>query len=146
MNNPINIVFDLGGVLFEYDVQRGTVDKPAIVPIKSGIALLKECAQEVGHPLFVCTNWSTIDPFMKEYPEITGLFKGIVTSGAAQAKKPSPQIYQYLLSRYELVAHHTIFIDDTACNIDAAQDAGMIGIHAYDLTYVRNELIRLGIL
>lgn len=42
--------------------------------------------------------------------------------------KPSPEIYQLLLSRYELEPEECVFIDDLQENIDAAKKQGIHGI------------------
>ncbi len=147
-----NIIFDVTGVLFNYNpAQEAHPDEKLFVPLEEGIALLKECAQkakEKGHTLFICTNlhMTYLEILKQEYPEALGLFKAMVTPSTAMAKKPNPQIFQYLLDRYHLVPQDSVFIDDQESNIDAAKDAGMVGIHAQDFSYVRSELKRLGIL
>lgn len=141
-----NIIFDITGVLFDH----GTQEK-LFVPRQEGIEVLKECmvsAESRGHTLYICTNMHI--PYMEilqqEYPDIMGAFKGIVTPSTALAKKPSPKIFEYLLSRFHLEPRDSVFIDDQEANIMAAQAAGMIGIHAQDFTHVRNELMRIGVL
>ena len=42
--------------------------------------------------------------------------------------KPSPEIYELLLSRYELVPEECVFIDDLQENVDAAKAHGIQGI------------------
>lgn len=53
------------------------------------------------------------------------LFDEIVISGVVGVQKPDPAIYHLLLERLELVAEETIFVDDFAQNIEAAQRVGM---------------------
>jgi putative hydrolase of the HAD superfamily len=55
------------------------------------------------------------------------LFNGIVASGEIGLVKPQPEIFEYLLNRYGLVAADTVFIDDHAANIVAAR---ALGLHA----------------
>ncbi len=142
-----NIIFDVTGVLFDH----GSEQDKLFVPLKEGIDVLQECrvsAQTQGHTLYICTNMQI--PYMEilqqEYPEIMGAFKGIVTPSTALAKKPNPQIFEYLLSRFHLEARDSVFIDDQEMNIMAAREAGMIGIHAQDFTHVRSEFKRIGVL
>jgi 2-haloacid dehalogenase len=82
------------------------------------------------YKIYGLTNWSaeTISfaydrfSFFKE-------FDGIVVSGQEKMIKPSKQIYQLLLDRYNLKAENTIFIDDNINNIKAAEEIGLYGIH-----------------
>jgi HAD superfamily hydrolase (TIGR01509 family) len=111
------------------------------------VALLHECyeiAQKQGHKLYVCTNWSMgyIDMLEQDFPNIFAMFDGIVTPTVAQAKKPDVKIFQYLLNTYNLIPHHSIFIDDQMANVDAAQSIGMTGVHMHDYGHVREELKR----
>ena len=42
--------------------------------------------------------------------------------------KPDPEIYRRLLSRYSLEAQESVFLDDTAMNVEAAERLGIHGI------------------
>lgn len=145
--NQRNIIFDLTGVIFE---QMPTNDGQKLFsPLSEGVVLLQEChkiAQQRGHKLYVCSNLSMgyIDLLEQDFPQILGLFDGVVTPTVAQAKKPDPKIFQYLLDTYELIPHHSIFIDDQLRNIEAARSLGITGIHMQDIKHVRGELKRLG--
>jgi len=146
MNRRRNIIFDIGGVLFD---QSGDQEK-LFVPRSEGISLLQECLSipKHGHSFYVCTNLTIpyVELLHQEFPDIMGAFNGIVTPNTALAKKPSPKIYQYLINRYHLLPEDSIFIDDQEANILAAQEEGMIGIHAQDFNRVRTELKRIGVL
>ncbi len=150
MSKQRNLVFDLGGVLFEHNPppERDAGQK-LFSPLEDGVALLHECyeiAQKQGHKLYVCTNWSMgyIDMLEHDFPHIFGLFEGVVTPTVAQAKKPDSKIFQYLLNTYNLIPHHSFFIDDQLPNVDAARSVGMAGIHMCDYGHVREELKRHG--
>ena len=146
MSEQRNIVFDLGGVLFEpnspaeYDSGQ-----KLFTPLEEGVSLLRECyaaAQKQGHKLFVCSNWSMgyVDMLEQDFPHIFAMFDGIVTPTVAQAKKPDVKIFRYLLDTYDLIPHHSIFIDDQLSNVQAATSVGMSGIHLNDFNDVRNQL------
>lgn len=47
---------------------------------------------------------------------------GLVVSYQVHLCKPEPEIYEYLLSRYNLKACECIFLDDNIANINAAKD------------------------
>ncbi len=151
MNEQRNIIFDLGGVIFEHNPLADLASHQKFFsPIEEGVALLEEChkvAQKSGHKLYVCSNWSMgyVDMLEQDFPQIFKMFDGIVTPTVAQAKKPDTKIFRYLLDRYELIPHHSIFIDDQLPNVDAARSVGMSGIHLDDFMHVKSELKRLKI-
>jgi 2-haloacid dehalogenase len=52
----------------------------------------------------------------------------MVVSGEEFLLKPSPEIYNLLLSRYGLKAEECIFIDDNPANVEGAKRVGMESI------------------
>ena len=72
-------------------------------------------------------------PFME-------LFKGIVLSYRINHVKPEPEIYQHLLSEYDLCPADCVFIDDMEKNIHGAQSVGFNGIHFQSATQLKNDL------
>ena len=143
MGEQRNIVFDLGGVLFEPTPDSAPAGGASSIfrPLQEGVTLLEHCyarAQDRGYKLFVCSNLSMryIEMLEQDFPQIFRVFDGIVTPTVAQAKKPDPKIFRYLLDTYSLIPHHSIFIDDQITNVDAARQVGMIGVCMSDF----NEL------
>ena len=93
------------------------------------------------YKLYGLTNWSaeTISIAYKRFSFFKE-FDGIVVSGQEKMIKPSKQIYQLLLNRYNLKAEHTIFIDDNINNIKAAEEVGLYGIHFENPIQVEKKL------
>jgi putative hydrolase of the HAD superfamily len=90
------------------------------------VALLEKLHQR-GVPLYCLSNISSdIFEYLSERHSFWGVFRGIVISGDLGMMKPEPQIFEFLLTRYELAAAQTVFIDDNAPNIEAAR---ALGIH-----------------
>lgn len=58
--------------------------------------------------------------------------------------KPDPAIYELLLSRYDLKAQESVFLDDTLVNVEAAEKAGIHGIHFVSKEQAEEELRKLG--
>ena len=59
--------------------------------------------------------------------------------------KPDPAIFALLIARYGLEPDRTLFVDDSAANVDGARSAGL---HAHLFTgadVLREELRRLGV-
>ncbi len=59
--------------------------------------------------------------------------------------KPQPEIYDLLMERYGLVPEECVFMDDTLVNVEAAQKAGIHGIHFRDKEQAEKELHDLGV-
>ena len=84
----------------------------------------------MGKHLYVLSNYGPVGFARAEqrFADLFSQFDGMIISGREKLIKPDPAIYQLLLSRYKLTAAETVFIDDRAENIRAAQAAGMQGI------------------
>ena len=96
-------------------------------PMEETVAILATL-RERGTPLYALTNWSAETyPYVEHRYDFMTWFKGIVVSGREGMKKPDPRIFHLLLDRYNLDATETVFIDDSAANIAAAQE---VGLHA----------------
>ena len=101
------------------------------------IAATKQLISELkaaGHHLFVLSNMSReyIDYLRRK--EVYAAFEGEVISCEVGLCKPEQEIYKCVLSRYNLKADETLFLDDRAENVDAAIACGMGG-----LLFDRNE-------
>ncbi len=88
---------------------------------------LIEALKAVGYRLYVLSNMSRefID-FLRQFP-VYALFDGEVVSCEERTVKPEPRIYEILLDRYALDPAETLFIDDRAANIVAAEKFGIHG-------------------
>ena len=63
-----------------------------------------------------------------------------ISSYAAKALKPAPQIYKVLLERYGLMPDECVFINDCLQNIEGAARVGIHGIHFKNITQVKKVL------
>lgn len=59
--------------------------------------------------------------------------------------KPDPAIYKLLLSRYQLKAEESVFLDDLSVNVEAAEREGMHGIVFETMEQAEEELRKLGV-
>jgi putative hydrolase of the HAD superfamily len=68
------------------------------------------------------------------YPrdQFAELFDTVVISGEVGMRKPEARIYAHALDAVGLPPETCVFIDDMRQNIDAAEEAGMIGVHHTD--------------
>lgn len=62
-------------------------------------------------------------------PTLENLFERVFYSYEARLMKPSPEIYQYVLTETGLKAEETAFFDDNLANIQAASELGIQAVH-----------------
>ena len=114
--------------------------------IKGTVALLEEL-RRAGTRLLALTNWSSETfPVARDTFGFLEHFEGIVVSGEEGVGKPDPALFQILLERYALVPHQTVFIDDSAANVSAAAELGLVALRFSDPGRLRADLSRLGLL
>ena len=111
------------------------------IPFIEGMPeLLKEIKQK-GGKLYLLSNISK--GFAENYKNVPALaetfdlFDGLVFSGPIGIVKPSKEIFNYLLSKYNINAQESVFIDDNKNNIEGAQK---LGINAVIFEGVTNKL------
>ena len=96
--------------------------------IKGTVEILHKLKRK-KYKLIALTNWSseTFPVAVKKF-KFLKLFDGIVVSGKVKMLKPFPEIYNYTLKKYGLIANKSIFIDDRLSNVDGAIKCGIHGI------------------
>lgn len=72
----------------------------------------------------ISDTWPSIVPLL-EFIGILKYFDCITYSYEVGALKPDPRMYQDALAKMGLPAEETIFVDDRACNLEAARDQGI---------------------
>ena len=81
---------------------------------------------------------------MKEvHARLFGLFDSIVVSGEEKMVQPNSEIYNLLLSRYNLKASESIFIDDCQRNVDGANQVGIKGVLFKSSNELKEQLSQL---
>jgi epoxide hydrolase-like predicted phosphatase len=99
-----------------------------------------------GYKVLVLSNFSKAA--LEGSPDAMGFLSevdGGILSYRDRVVKPDPAIYKLLMERYDLVPEKTVFIDDTAVNIEAAKNLGWNGIVFESKEQVLSELSALGI-
>lgn len=115
-------------------------------PIDGTVAILRDL-KAAGWPLYALTNFPAdkFDDFEKAF-DFLEEFDGIVVSGREGLIKPDPLIFDLTLKRFGLKAQETMFIDDTAVNVDAADRLGFDAVHFTSPQTLRGALKARGIL
>lgn len=111
-----------------------------------GTAELLADLAEAGVRLLALTNWSAelFEVSYQRFP-VLGRFEGIVVSGVERMLKPDREIYQVLLSRYDVDPSRAAFVDDVAANVAAAQALGLRGVQFTDAAALRGALCGFGL-
>ena len=74
-----------------------------------------------------------------------GLLDGCVISGIEGVAKPDREIFEILLSRYDLDPRATVFVDDVTANVAAASELGIVAIRYSAASQLRADLRALGV-
>jgi 2-haloacid dehalogenase len=115
-------------------------------PIEGTVSILGELKAN-GVRTYALSNWSA-ETFPLARPRFPFLewFDGILISGEAKLIKPDPRIFAHLLGKFGLEAGSTVFIDDSATNVRAAEEAGLIAIRFEGPGHLRAQLLELRLL
>ena len=86
------------------------------------VELVQSCKAQ-GHALYILSNWDRGSfPFVyTKKRKLFNLFDDIILSGDINLVKPHPDIYQYMIDRFDLDQARTAFIDDQRINVRIAQ-------------------------
>jgi 2-haloacid dehalogenase len=115
-------------------------------PIDETVEILREIKASGKYKLYALTNWSAETfPWAYENFKFLQWFEGIVVSGVEKTRKPFPEFYEILLSRYGINREHAIFIDDNLKNVEGARAIGLPTIHFLNPEQTKLELAKLGI-
>ena len=102
-----------------------------LTPI-DGMEQLVRDIKDAGNGLYLLSDISR--GFAQDYgrsrwiKELFSLFDGFVFSGVVGMVKPQREIFEHLLSTYDLAGDECIFIDDRVQNVEGAE---RMGIHGY---------------
>ncbi|MET0169147.1 MAG: HAD family phosphatase [Aliihoeflea sp.] len=99
-----------------------------------------------GHDVTMLTNFAT-DTFAEAQERFAFLKKprGVTVSGEHRLLKPDTAIYELHARTFNLEPAATLFIDDSAKNVDGAKAAGWQAVQFTDAETLRNDLSRFGI-
>jgi putative hydrolase of the HAD superfamily len=114
--------------------------RSSLRPKRDTVALIERLAQQQV-PLYCLSNMpASTFAYLKDSHAFWPHFRGIVISGEIQMMKPEPEIFEYLLRRYELTPGNTVFIDDLQPNVQAAKALGIHTVWFRDAMQCEKEL------
>jgi 2-haloacid dehalogenase len=115
-------------------------------PIPDAVAVLRDL-KAAGVPCYALTNMEveTYPQRLERFPFLRW-FHGTVVSGFEGVAKPDAEIFERLLSRFELTPAATLLIDDSPRNVRAASSLGMQAFEFRSPTALRSLLEEAGLL
>ncbi len=126
------------------DIEKLLNEVPrSLTPIQETIELIRSISGS-NNRFFVLSNMHIASIcYLEKKHKIWDMFDGIVISSRIQKVKPDIEIFEYLLTEYQLEASETIFIDDTSENLTAASSIGIQTIKFVDPPQCRHDLVDL---
>ena len=116
-------------------------------PVHETVEILRAIRDTKKYKLYALTNWSAETfPWALQNFEFLHWFEGIVVSGIEKTRKPFPEFYQRLFSRYQIEPGQAIFIDDNLHNVEGANRVGLPTIHFQSPGQLREELKKIRII
>lgn len=109
------------------------------------VALLKALVEK-GHDITMLTNFApdTFAECRARYPFLESS-RGITVSGEVGLVKPDREIFEHHAATFGLEPAATLFIDDTAVNVEGAKLAGWQAVRFTDAETLRRDLAERGI-
>jgi 2-haloacid dehalogenase len=115
-------------------------------PIHETVEIFRHLKEVSKVRLYALTNWSAETfPIALELYEFLHWFDGRLVSGAEKIRKPSPEIYQLLIKRFDIDPAKAVYVDDNLRNVLPARELGFYGIHFTSPAQFRQELAMLGV-
>lgn len=111
-------------------------------PIQETVDIFKELKKEKKFSFYALTNWSAETfPRALELFDFLHWFDGRLVSGEVNLRKPQLEIYELIISKFNLTPSETLFIDDNLRNINAAKETGLRCLHFQSPTQIRQFLV-----
>ena len=116
-------------------------------PIHETVELFRQLKKIDRYKIYALTNWQEglFDIALVRY-NFLHWFDGRVVSGEEKTRKPLPEFYHVLLSRYQVNPSEAIFIDDNVRNVKAGEALGIQSIHFQSTAQLREKLEQLNLL
>lgn len=129
------------------DIIRKVLKNKKTMVVRNDYAIpwIKEL-QGKGYRCLYLSNFSkSAETDCAEALDFIPYMDGGILSYREKVIKPMPEIYQLLIDRYELVPEECVFLDDTVCNLEAAEKFGIHTIHFVNKEQASRELRELGV-
>jgi HAD superfamily hydrolase (TIGR01509 family) len=114
------------------------------IPLRPGILDLVQTAQsrDIRLAIATTTSRSNVGALINATAigQMDKVFEVIATAENAVAKKPAPDIYQFVLARMELAPSDCLAVEDSQNGVRAAQSAGISVVATESLYFADDDL------
>lgn len=101
---------------------------------------------DAGYTTYALTdNVIEIVDYLKKQYDFWDCFSGVIVSAEVGCLKPDAEIFNHLISQYQVDPRESVFIDDLSKNIEGSRRVGFYGIQFYDSAQCEQELNKLGL-
>ncbi|SKA58464.1 HAD family hydrolase [Enterovibrio nigricans] len=109
------------------------------------LALLKD-AKSAGYKVFALTdNVHEIVSHLQTRFDFWPLFNGAIVSAEEGCLKPGADIFNRLVTKYDVSPEESVFLDDVQANVDGAKSVGFEAIVFVNASQAREALSTLGV-
>ncbi|MFJ9939785.1 HAD-IA family hydrolase [Streptomyces erythrochromogenes] len=114
-----------------------------LVPVvdQEVVALLRD-VREVASVALVSNATTRLERDL-ERQGLAGLADHVVNTARIGVAKPDPRVYRIAAERLGVAIERCLFVDDTAANVVAAREVGMVAVHYRRLADLRRTLVPL---
>ena len=139
------IIWDLGGVLIDWN-PKYVFTETYFESAEKRDYFFTHIKDSNKYKLYALTNWQAglFDIALVRY-DFLHWFDGRVVSGEEKTRKPFPEFYQRLLTRYNINPAEALFIDDNLRNVKAAEDLGIKSIHFQSPEQLKQEFRNISV-
>lgn len=100
-----------------------------------------------GYRILGLSNWARVTfNQVKEGFEFEKLLDGYIISGDVKMLKPDAEIYEELISRFQIEPSESVFIDDNPANTASAEAIGIRAIKFESIEKLREDVKVLGLI
>ena len=115
-------------------------------PLPATVDIFRRLKARQEFKFFALTNWSAETfPIALARFDFLHWFDGRLVSGEEGTRKPFPEFYQLLFSRFQVDPSRAVFIDDNLRNVKAGEALGLRGIHFQSASQLIQALQQVGI-
>ncbi|XP_010930151.1 flavin mononucleotide hydrolase 1, chloroplatic isoform X1 [Elaeis guineensis] len=110
-----------------------------------GIEELLHSLKQNNYELHAFTNYPIWYKMIEEKLQLSKYLSWTFCSCIIGKRKPASEFYMEVLHHLGVEAASCIFIDDRRANVEAAGNAGMVGLHFRNVDTLKQELSSLGV-
>jgi putative hydrolase of the HAD superfamily len=126
------------------DIERLFGEVPRSLTPNHGTIELISSVIDTDNKFFVLSNMHVASfAYLEKKHDIWSMFDGVVISSQIRKVKPEIEIYEHLLSEYNLEAAETVFIDDMSENLAAASSIGIQTVKFVSPSQCKQDLTEL---